>query len=89
MWKCSKCEGYRFSKVEVCHCKLFKVIGRDGDNYDVYAMDSESAALKFAEESNENGDYYLMGESAIIEVDGVKFEIGAEPDIHYSAEALG
>ena len=88
MWRCKKCEEYRISNVEVCHCKIFKVIDGDGDDHNVYAMNSESAALKFAEESNENRDYYLMGESVIIEVDGVKFKIGAEPDIHYSVEAL-
>ena len=92
MWKCKKCGEYKFpnkfSNVGVCHCKVFKIIDRDGDNYDVYAMDAKGAALKFAEESNQNRDYYLMNESVVIDVDDQKFTISAEPDVYYSAEAL-
>ena len=92
MWKCKKCGEYKFpnkfSNVGVCHCKVFKIIDRDGDDHDVYAIDATGAALKFAEKSNENGDYYLMGESAVIDVDGRKFRISAEPDIYYSADIV-
>lgn len=85
MWICEKCGGTRFSTVKECCCVQFTVIDEDGDDYKVYAMDKEDAALKFAEKSNSECDYYLMNESVVIEVEGVKFEISAEPDIQYSA----
>ena len=88
MWKCEKCKEYHFSPVKECRCKSFTVIDEDGEEHEVQAMDEEDAALKFAEESNVKGDYYLMNETVEITVDGRKFCIGAEPDIHYSASEI-
>ena len=88
MWQCRKCKEYRYAEVKECHCKEFTVIDEDGEEHDVRAMDKEGAALKYAEESNVEGDYYLMNETVVIEVDGTKFCIGAEPDVHYSVNEL-
>ena len=81
--KCERCEEYNFITTgRECQCKPFTVI-EDGEEYLMYGHDSEGVALKFAEESNQ--DYELMGESIEITVNGDKFTISAEPDIHYSA----
>lgn len=42
--------------------------------------------LKYAEESKNNGDYYLMNKTVEITVNGKPFPVSAEPDVHYSAE---
>ena len=84
-WFCKKCGDYRFDTVGKCHCKEFTVIDEDGEEYSVYGMTDEGAALKYAEESNVDGDYYLMNESVEVSVNGKVFNIGAEPDIHYWA----
>lgn len=86
MFQCPKCNDYRFGAE--CNCKKFHVINEDGDTYDVQAMDEEEAALKYAAESNEDGDYYLMNDSVEISVDGKPFRISAEPDVHYYATDL-
>lgn len=92
MYKCEKCGEYRFAmfggKPAVCNCKEFIVINEDGDEYPIRAMDEQGAALKYAEESNIEGDYYLMNESVVITINGKEFEISAEPDVHYSANEL-
>jgi len=88
MWKCPKCHDYRFNDVKECHCKEFVVIDKDGEEHKVQAMDSEGAALKYAEKSNTEGDYYLMNESVEITVNDTKYRISAEPDVHYSADEI-
>jgi len=89
MWECDKCGGYRLDRVKVCHCKSFEIINEDGEECKpVQAMTAEDAALEYAEQSNVGHDYYLMDGSVVIEVGGKKFEISAEPDIHYSASEL-
>ena len=89
MWTCNKCGDYRFNDVAKCHCHPFTIIDEDGEEHsDIYAMSAESAALKYAENSNVEGDYYLMDQSVTITVNEVKFEISAEPDIHYSATEI-
>jgi hypothetical protein len=86
MWKCLKCNEYRFATE--CHCEEFLIINKDGEKHKVRAMDEEGAALKYAEESNEDRDYYLMDASVVITVNGKKFAISAEPDVHYSASEI-
>ena len=54
----------------------------------IRAMDSEDAALKFAQEYNENNDYYLMDSEAKININGTDFLITAKPDVHYSASKI-
>jgi hypothetical protein len=85
MWKCNKCNQYRWSTVDKCECKEFKIIDEDEEEHSIYAMDEHDAALKYAEKSNIDGDYYLMDESVSIQIGDKTFSIGAEPDIHYSA----
>ena len=87
MWICEKCKEYRSVRVTTCHCKAFCIIDEDGEEYELQAMDEQGAALKYAEESNCQNDYYLMNESVEITVNGKEFAISAEPDIHYSADA--
>jgi len=88
MWLCPKCNKYKFSTVKQCACKPFTVINEDGDEYEVYAMDKEDAALKYAEKSNEENEYYLLESSVIVTIDGDQFEISAEPSINYSANEI-
>jgi len=88
MWKCEKCKEYRFSNVEKCHCQAFTIIDEDGEEHEIQAMDEEGAALKYAEWSNVEGDYYLMNETVEITVNNKKFRIGAEPDVYYSADEI-
>lgn len=86
MTKCEKCGDYDMGlSYFKHHCELFNVINEDGEEYEIYSNDEEGAALKYAEESNVEGDYYLMNDSVEITVDGSKYEISAEPDVHYSA----
>ncbi len=89
---CKKCGDTMFipfgGKAEECDCREIFIIDEDGEEHSLYARHAEAAALKYAEESNTNGDYYLMNETVEITVDGKPFSIGAEPDVHYSARAL-
>lgn len=88
MWECDKCGEYRFGTATSCNCKLFIVLDENEEEHEIRAMDEEGAALKYAEESNVEGDYYLMNETVEITVNGKRFCIGAEPDVHYSAREL-
>ncbi len=88
MWQCDKCNEYRFNDSKICHCKEFNVIDLDGDNFKIRAMYDQDAALKFAQESNENNEYYLMDSNVEIKVNGKSFSISAEPDVHYSASEI-
>ena len=59
----------------------------------IRASGHESAALKYGEYYNRDGDYCLMDGSTIkvkVEKDNVIkfFEIGAEPDIHYTSNEI-
>ena len=89
---CTKCGEAMFTifggGVEKCSCRKIFIIDEDGEEHSLYALDEEAAALKYAEESNTSGDYYLMNETVRITVGGKPFSISAEPNIHYSAEAL-
>ena len=86
---CDKCGAHTYGILDeyVCPCKEFKIIDEDGEEHEVRAKTAEDAALKYAEDSNWRGDYYLMNESVDILVDGKAFKISAEPDVHYSAVA--
>ena len=94
MWKCEKCGEYRFSDVKKCWCKEFTIFNEDEEEYgNLYAMDFHDAALKYAEKSNVESDYYLMENSVeikVVDMDGTtqKFNIGAEPDVYYSAQPV-
>ncbi len=88
MWKCEKCKEYRSDTARQCHCKSFTVVDEDGEPWEIQAMDEEDAALKYAEKSNTEGDYWLMNETSDILVNGKAFCVGAEPDVHYSVNAI-
>jgi len=87
MSMCDKCKEFRLSRDLECKCKKFEIINEDGDPSEVWALDDYFAALRYAETSNEENDYYLMNESIDILVNGKAFTIGAEPDVHYSAKS--
>lgn len=64
-----------------------------GDEFQkIRAWDFEEAARKFAARYNEDGDYALMNNfEEVIISDGAtekKFEVTAEPDIHYSVKEI-
>ena len=90
MWRCDRCQELRYDAVNKCNSKEFTVI-HDGDESKYWAMDAEGAALKFAQEYNEGGDYSLMDKTIEVIVrteDGVEaFDVSAEADINYSASA--
>ena len=52
------------------------------------SLSEQDAAIKFAEISNIEGEYYLMNETVDITVNGNAYRIGAEPDINYSADKI-
>jgi len=88
MWDCDKCGACFMVEIDKCPCKEFKIVDEGGDEHTVWARDERRAALKYAEVSNEERDYYLMNETVEITVNGEDYKISAEPDVHYSAEPL-
>lgn len=68
-------------------CEDFEV-EFDGEVEIICCVSAEDAAEKFATEYNEDGDYALMGSDIQILVNGEKYCIGAEPDIHYTIRNL-
>ncbi len=81
MKKCERCHNY--SSYD-CSCQMFEVEDEDGELYQIYACTEEGAGLAFAKKINENGDYILMDNEMEIKIDGNKYMISAEPDVHYS-----
>lgn len=79
---CDRCNDFTLGN---CRCRAYRVEDHEGGMQDVYALHKEDAALRFAKNYNENGDYNLMDETLEIKVNGVTYFISAEPDIHYSA----
>lgn len=91
MWTCEKCGDWRWNDVKKCHCKEFHIIDEDGETHEVYAMDEEDAARKYAEASDCDCDNYLLeaGDDGVeISVNGKPFRIHAEPDVNYYATEL-
>ena len=87
---CERCREYIHN--DVCHCEKYYVTF-EGEEHDIYSGTHWGAAVSYAKQYNENGDYYLMNETETIEVKSMngivkKFNISAEPDIHYSAEEV-
>ena len=87
MARCEKCKEYSWSG-KPCNCKPFQVIDEDGEEYEIYANHEEAAALEFARQYNEDGEYLLMNEEMEITVNKNKYIVSAEPDIHYSSKKL-
>ena len=89
---CDKCGEAMFTifggDLEECNCHEFVIADEGGEEHTVHARDEEAAALKYAEESNSEHDYYLMDQTVQITVGGKPFSISAEPDVNYSARAL-
>ena len=88
MWRCEKCGNFSFDDTQICKCKAFTVTGEDGETCIIRALDEEGAALKYAEEVNVEGDYYLMDDTEDILVGGKAFRVGAEPDVNYFVSAI-
>lgn len=91
MWQCQKCGDFKldsFGEKNKCNCKPFTVVDEDGEDHEVFSISERQAALKYAEDSNTNGDYYLMNDSVDITVNGKPYRISAEPDVHYSANEI-
>ena len=87
--KCGESKFLVFGEPETdCQCQPFLIIDEEGEEHTLHAYDEHDAAMKYAERSNSNGDYYLMNNHVDIIVNGRSFRIGAEPDIHYTAIAL-
>ena len=85
MEQCSRCKDFTFVSDPKCSCEEYKIIDEDGEEHEVWAVNDHSAAVKFAEWSNVEGDYHLMNETVEITVNGKAFNISAEPEIYYSA----
>ena len=85
MEKCERCKNYVFEK---CNCQLFIIIDEDEETHEVYANTEETAALEFARQYNEDGEYLLMNETMVININDNKYCVGAEPDVHYSCKKL-
>ena len=88
MWKCEKCGTHCLDNATKCNCKKFCIVTEDGEQTIVFADDKESAALNYAEKSNNENDQYLIGSQEDILVNGNAFRIGAEADIYYLADEL-
>lgn len=92
--KCEQCKEYHWNNLS-CN-PMFKVYEPEtmGDSAKtVRASDHEDAAIEFAKWYNEDGDYELMNNTIDVEVEDesgkrIKFTVGAEPDIHYSAKQI-
>lgn len=89
MKKCKQCGDYSLYD-RPCKCQEYK-IDSDGEESQIWAFSYEDAAEKYAIKYNED-DHTLMNETIEIEVcfegDIKKFEVGAEPDIHYTVNEL-
>ena len=88
--KCGVCKELHWTNQ---HClPEWKVFHEDhlGDDFKlIRAGNAEDAALAYAAHYNTSSDYCLMNETMeiFVEENGeqIKFIIGAEPDIHYTA----
>ncbi len=100
--KCDVCGAYGWTSGPGKHkCKPFYKFKHEdhGDDWeDIRGLDHEDAALNFAEKHNSDGDYCLMNDETEVEIKGIdvgigheviiKFCVGAEPDINYSASEI-
>ena len=90
MEMCKRCGDFIFDKYHSkpeCSCKPFLIVDEDGEEHKVFGVNEDDVAMKYAEKSNVNGDYYLVNNSVNITVNGNEYEISAEPDINYFAVA--
>lgn len=91
--KCYKCNEYHHQN-ENCRTEynVYYEPYMGDEPKKIRASDHENAALGFAQYYNERSDYSLMNETIEVKVekDGVVkyFNIGAEPDIHYTSSEL-
>ena len=95
--KCGICGEYDFVNRHKCK-PIFYVNHPDynGDDWDkIRGSYEEDAAEEYGRKYNENGDYLLMNETITICVsqypdgkDAKKFEVSAEPDIHYRVSEI-
>ena len=88
MRHCNRCDEIIWSDEISCKCKPFQVVDADGEEYVFYGKHAESVAEKAAEKWNTENDHYLINQCEVITVNGQKFEICAEPDVHYTANEI-
>ena len=88
MYFCGKCDRFIFNDKKKCKCIVFDVTDEEGCSHRVSGVDEEEAALRYAQESNERHENYLLGDSIVIQVGEVKFRIDADASINYYAEKL-
>lgn len=82
MNRCKKCGGIIWNDVSICNCKKFLITDEEGDEYQIYAVDEEDAAIEYAENLRNPG--YFMDNEVEILIDGKLFTINAEADIQYN-----
>ncbi len=90
---CERCSNYynrAFNQNEKkCPCQPFTIFNEDGEEWGViFEIDAYSAAIKYAEKSNVENEYYLINKSVEITVGGEKFSVGSESDINNSARPV-
>lgn len=89
MTQCKKCKGYWFPSIEKHYCEEFKVINKeDGEESIIFAHGEEDAVERWAKDYNENGDYCLMNETILVEVNGATYRVGAEASIEYTVDEI-
>ena len=85
MEQCEKCKDYWFPSIEKHYCEEFTVTNcEDGDVSTLYAKSEEDAVERYGRDYNEYGDYELMNESILLEVNGTKYRVSAEASIEYT-----
>lgn len=91
--KCEQCHEFHWTD-RACDPEYFVYFEEYmGDEPKIiHATSHEDAALKFAQYYNTRNDYSLMNKSIEVKVeqDGVIkfFNVGAEPDVHYSSSEI-
>ncbi len=80
MRQCKKCDKNLTKHVPKCGCEAFKVVDKDGKEYDQYADTRLIAAFKCAEKTNN-----LIDSHAEITVNGQRYKISAKKIVSYSA----
>lgn len=91
--KCEVCKEYHWTD-DKCQPEYFvyheEYLGDESKT--IRATNHEDAALKYGQYYNTQNDYVLINDSTKVKVekDGVIkfFEIGAEPDVHYTSNEI-
>lgn len=87
---CKKGCGKLLRDPDNCRCTLFDVTDEDGDSLQIWAIDAESAAEKYGEETDAPNDNYILDspDGVVVTILDQKYRITAEPSIDYSASEV-